>query len=384
MRVWLVAVPVCLLGACSGDGNDVTGPFTGESRRFVVDAVRVPRDGSEAMQLAADLDGDGAPENAFGNVTGVLGTTNDLSTHAADMIASGALASTVTIQADDLTDDDSVGVTYHGADGEPATVAGGRFVGGAFVSNRTRETRVPGRARVHLPVYVNADPLALDLEGMELELTADGSGGYDGIVRGGFREEDAREAAYLGLLQMFETEPERHIVFERGIDADHDDVITRAEVDDSVIALLVSADIALFDGDRYAPRTDAPADSLSVAFGIHLAPCAEGRCSSAVPENGCRDRLRDGDETDVDCGGSCQACAGGKQCTIAADCQSQACDAGTCRAASCSDGVRDGYESDIDCGGSCGPCMTGRACAVDADCASNNCSAGIASLGSCQ
>jgi hypothetical protein len=380
VRVWLVAV----LAACSADSSDVTGPFTGDAHRFVVDAVRVPRDGSEAMQLAADLDGDGAPENSFGNVTGVLGSTNDLSSHAADMIASGALASVVTIQADDLGDDASAGVTYLGADGEPATVAGGRITAGAFTSNRTRETRVPGRARVHLPVFVNADPIALDLEGMEIELSPDGNGGYDGVVRGGFREEDARQAAYLGLLQMFETEPERHIVFERGIDQDHDDVITRAEVDDSVIALLVSADIALFDGDRYAPRADGPADSLSVAFGIHLAPCAEGRCSSAVPENGCRDRVRDGDETDVDCGGSCQACAGGKQCAAAADCQSQACDAGSCRAASCSDGARDGYESDVDCGGSCGPCAAGLACAVDSDCASGSCNSGVASLGSCQ
>jgi hypothetical protein len=380
VRAWLSLVALC---ACSSESSDVTGPFTGETHRFVVDAIQIPRDGSEAATLAADLDGDGAPENAFGNVTGVLAGTNDLSTHAADMIASGALASVVTIQANDLTSDDTVGVTYVGADGAPATVAGGGMFDGRFVSNRTRDTHAPGRALAHLPIYVNADPLALTIEGMEIELSPDGSGGYTGIVRGGLREEDARAAAYSGLVQMFETEPERHLVFLRGIDTDHDDIVTRAEVDDSVIALLVSADIALFDGDTFGPRPGAPPDSLSIAFGIHLAPCAEGRCSTAAPMNACRDRARDGDETDVDCGGACQPCAAAKQCSRAEDCQSHACDAGTCRAASCSDGVHDGYESDVDCGGSCAPCAAGLTCAADSDCASNNCDNGIASLGTC-
>jgi hypothetical protein len=379
VRAWFVVALV----ACSSESNDVTGPFTGDTRRFVIDAIQVPRESTEASQLAADLDGDGGPENQFGNVTGVLATTNDLTPHGADMIASGALASIVSIQADDLANDDSVGVAYIGADGSPATVAGGRFIDGAFMSNRTRETRAPGRALVRLPIYVNADPLALEIEGMEIELHPDGDG-YTGIVRGGLDEDAARQAAFLGLVQMFETEPERHLVFGRGIDKDHDDVITRAEVDDSVIALLVTADIDLFDGERYAPKpASTTPDSLSIAFGIHLTPCAAGRCSTATPANTCRDRVRDGDETDIDCGGSCQPCWAAKQCSRPEDCQSRACDGGSCRAASCSDGVRDGYESDVDCGSSCGKCAAGLVCAADSDCASNNCDNGIASLGTC-
>jgi hypothetical protein len=370
--------------ACANDSNDVTGPFTGETRTFLVDAIAVPRDTSEASAIAADLDGDGASENQLGTVTSVLTTTNDLSLDASQMIASGALASLVSIQADDVMNDDSVGVTYVGAVNEPAVVAGGRFTSGVFVSNRTHETRAPGRANVHLPVFVNADPLVLALEGMEIELSPDGAGGYSGIVRGGIREEIAREAAYLGLVEMFETEPARHLVFGRGLDRDHDDEITRDEVDDSVIALLVEADIDLFDGERYAPRVSTTPDSLSVAFTIHLTPCPAGNCSRPPPTNTCRDRVKDGDETDVDCGGSCQTCWAGKQCSRAEDCQSNACDGGTCRAASCSDGVRDGYESDVDCGGSCGTCAAGAACAADSDCASDNCSNGPASLGSCQ
>ncbi len=372
------------LAACSSDSNDVTGPFTGELRTFRVDMFAIPRDASEATSLAADLDGDDVPDNQLGNVTGVLFSTNDLSTHGFDMIASGALASSVTIQADSLSDDDSVGVTYLGAPDAPAVVAGGRFVAGNFVSNRTRDTRAPGTALVQLPVYVNADPLVLELEGMEIELGPDGLGGYVGTVRGGIREDVAREAAYLGLIQMFETEPARHLVFGRGIDADHDDVITRAEVDDSVIALLVEADIDMFDGEHYAPHVSTTPDSLSVAFGIHLRPCDDGVCPIGAPENACRDRVRDGDETDIDCGGSCQPCAAAKQCGRAEDCYSQACDAGSCRAPTCSDGVRDGYESDVDCGGSCTTCAVTKVCAADRDCVSNRCDNGPASLGNCQ
>ena len=376
------ALLVLALVGCDGS-NDIVGPFTGTTHRFVVDRFSIPRDSSEAGALAADLNGDGTPDNKFGNVTGVLAGTSDLTPHAPEMIASGALASVVTIEADDLVDDPSVGVTFFGAEGDAATVAGGRFTAGAFISNRTHSTRAPGQARVHLPVYINADPIVLDLEGLEIELAPDGAGGYDAIVRGGFRHAVAREAAYLGLIQMFETEPDRHLVFGRGVDKDHDDVITREEVDDSVIALLLIPDIDLFDGDNYAPQVSTMADSLSVAFGVHLAPCDAGRCSTAQPAMLCRDRVRDGDETDVDCGGSCQPCWAAKTCRIAEDCQSRACDGGTCRAATCSDGVRDGYESDVDCGSSCGTCAAGRRCAADTDCASNNCDNGIASLGVC-
>jgi hypothetical protein len=235
---------------------------------------------------------------------------------------------------------------------------------------------------VHLPIYTNADPLVLPVDGLEISLSPDGAG-YTGIVRGGIRVEDARAAAYSGLIQMFETEPERHLVFQRGVDADHDDVVTRAEVDDSVIALLVTGDIALFDGSHYAPHAATTGDSVSVGFGIHLTPCPSGACSAAAPMNLCRDRVRDGDETDVDCGGSCQPCWDAKHCSVAGDCQSRACDGGSCRAATCSDGVKDGFESDVDCGGRCAKCTADKACATSWDCASGNCSGSVASLGTC-
>ena len=47
--------------------------------------------------------------------------------------------------------------------------------------------------------------------------------------------------------------------------------------------------------------------------------------------NACADGVRNGDESDIDCGGSvCTRCAIGKSCTRPADCASGACDAGEC------------------------------------------------------
>ena len=55
----------------------------------------------------------------------------------------------------------------------------------------------------------------------------------------------------------------------------------------------------------------------------------------------CMDQVRDGDETDVDCGGqSCSGCANGKACSIGTDCATGFCSGNTCSArpagASCS------------------------------------------------
>jgi len=76
----------------------------------------------------------------------------------------------------------------------------------------------------------------------------------------------------------------------------------------------------------------------------------------------CSDGIKNGSETDVDCGGStCPKCANGKLCSAGGDCTSGFCSpTGVCAAApSCTDGVQNGNETGVDCGGSCPPCQTG-------------------------
>lgn len=50
---------------------------------------------------------------------------------------------------------------------------------------------------------------------------------------------------------------------------------------------------------------------------------------SGGAEPSCDDSSKNGDETDVDCGGSCKPCGSGDDCNEAADCESHICD-GTC------------------------------------------------------
>ncbi|HEY0462683.1 MAG TPA: AbfB domain-containing protein [Polyangiaceae bacterium] len=81
-----------------------------------------------------------------------------------------------------------------------------------------------------------------------------------------------------------------------------------------------------------------------------------------------------GDETDIDCGGRvCVTCAAGKHCLMGTDCASGICTNQACQAPSCSDLACNGDESDLNCGGSCSPCATGYGCRVGADCKTGSC-----------
>jgi hypothetical protein len=44
----------------------------------------------------------------------------------------------------------------------------------------------------------------------------------------------------------------------------------------------------------------------------------------------CRDGIKNGTETDVDCGGACPRCATGRTCNVANDCTSGTCTGGQC------------------------------------------------------
>ena len=112
---------------------------------------------------------------------------------------------------------------------------------------------------------------------------------------------------------------------------------------------------------------------VSLGFGVHLIPCDTGTCLPTEIADACHDRVRDDDETDVDCGGSCRACGFDAACAVANDCQSRVCDTGTCAPPTCSDGIQDGFETGIDCGGlRCGYCA-GDGCSKNDSCHSKVC-----------
>jgi len=93
----------------------------------------------------------------------------------------------------------------------------------------------------------------------------------------------------------------------------------------------------------------------------------------------CSNLIKDGTETDTDCGGACPAkCADGKMCNVGGDCTSTHCSGGKCIPTSCFDTTQNNSETDVDCGGGvCPPCAVTKMCSVNGDCTTNNCVGGV-------
>jgi hypothetical protein len=65
-------------------------------------------------------------------------------------------------------------------------------------------------------------------------------------------------------------------------------------------------------------------------------------------------------------------------CTSNGDCNSGLCMASICQAPLCTDGMKNGLETDVDCGGpDCGKCVAGKRCNVVGDCATYACTGGV-------
>ena len=123
------------------------------------------------------------------------------------------------------------------------------------------------------------------------------------------------------------------------------------------------------------------ADGKSCATGTDCVDkvCTMKKC--ALPS--CTDGLLNGNETDLNCGGgpyaglpACPKCPDMKMCKMSTDCSSGHCNV-VCISASCTDGVQNGDETDVDCGGSCGPCKDQLHCKVAKDCTSKICSSAM-------
>jgi formylglycine-generating enzyme required for sulfatase activity len=100
---------------------------------------------------------------------------------------------------------------------------------------------------------------------------------------------------------------------------------------------------------------------------------------AGIPKT-CNNTIRDGQETDVDCGGAeCKPCVDGKACVAPSDCAGGSCTDKVCSTANCKNNVTDGSETDSDCGGAvCPRCTIGKRCKVGTDCASATCDQSLA------
>ena len=334
-----------ILAACgSNPPQDITGPFTGPTTRYTIDGFTPVGD---PVGLGDDLDGNGTVDNAIGYVLRDLTAEMDVTTHA-DAVLS-LVPTEVLIQ-----QNDSIGAVSFG-DGIPV---GGVFENGRFTSNRTATSPHLASGTFVLPIFPDADPTTLPLQRAEIDLVPDETG-YVATIRAVISHSDAVAAASSGLAQMITNDPQDHIALGNAFDTNRDGIVTADEAASApLVANLLVPDLAQ--------------DFLSFGFAVHLRACDSGTCATPTTDT-CFDRVLDGDETAIDCGGSCGACAVGMTCNVAADCQSEACDGGHCAGYSCSDGIQDGFESHVDCGAAtCKHCL-GDPCETNDDCYASRC-----------
>src|SRR5262245_1303833 len=111
------------LAAGCGETGFIEGPYTGTTRRFVVDSLELSR---SRYDFSDDLDGDGERDNRLGTAAGTLAASQNLSIGVDAMLASGVLSPTLEIVSDDarLHDDAKVGVRFLSGDGARADLMG--------------------------------------------------------------------------------------------------------------------------------------------------------------------------------------------------------------------------------------------------------------------
>jgi hypothetical protein len=142
-------------------------------------------------------------------------------------------------------------------------------------------------------------------------------------------------------------------------------------------------------GGLSAPKCKTGAGCLSDA------DCDKVRCDLVLKQCAAvssTDGLVNGDETGIDCGGPTVAarCATGQGCAANGDCDNVACDVGgtnLCLAATSGDSIKNGTETDIDCGGGAPTnaprCAVDKACVAHGDCASSACAISGPKAGLC-
>jgi hypothetical protein len=105
------------------------------------------------------------------------------------------------------------------------------------------------------------------------------------------------------------------------------------------------------DNDVKDDSNPCTADSCNAGAEVHAPESAGKACTLGADPKA---KVCDGASTCVECNTATQA----------TDCASKVCQANMCVSAQCNDTVKNGDETDTDCGGSCGPCADGKVCSA--------------------
>jgi len=124
----------------------------------------------------------------------------------------------------------------------------------------------------------------------------------------------------------------------------------------TLIAVLLVLVVVKWGGDCSELQNETSANVVAIeqaqAEEIEPAEVEAAATGDGVCDNG----VKDGTETDVDCGGTCSPCVEYKACNLDADCNTglYCFQHIKCLRATCDDGLKNQDETDSDCGGTCG------------------------------
>ena len=313
--------PDLLLPDCvDNDGGVAQCPMvTGTiKKQFVVNSLQVPQ---QRADYAYDLNGDGKPDNQFGNIIGALAAQNiDSQTPVDSAIAGGTdviLIDEISGDATFTTDACAASSVYpginHGSpkfDGtdvfaiDPSKQPAGLFRGSIFVSGcdsapPPQTAGAPVKLLVRLPLFGSLSPLEMTLTGAHLKYKLTGNNLMQGQINGAVRKAEVdhslipQMAANFDALAQTGTSQGTQLlaIFDTGGDpsaacgatcqnldgscaASGDHMISDCEVaTNAIIKNVLAPDVQMCTAGRYAPSAaNSVKDSLSIGLAFTAVP----------------------------------------------------------------------------------------------------------------
>ncbi len=265
---------------------------------FVTNSLLIPTTSAQASSFGLDIDGDGQPDNLFGQALATLVTLSpglDLQANANEVVDAGQVVMLHTLQVDDaLNDPNALWSVFHGQPGGSAPRFDGSDtftldaaaptnsqVSGSLVNGHF--TGGPGIARIQ--VVVLDIPVQFDLIGVHIEADVSANGCTEGRLAGGVAEDEFRAR----LLPALADGLDRVVTSDTGcpaacgslsktllqaFDANQDGGISQAEIENNILLkLAISPDLDLLDASgQFNPRQDGKKDSFSVGLGFTCVP----------------------------------------------------------------------------------------------------------------
>ncbi|HKS06917.1 MAG TPA: hypothetical protein VJR92_11425 [Gemmatimonadaceae bacterium] len=236
-----LVVALLALAACS---SDVNSPSSGTVTQWLVSAIELPLNASQADDFAYDLDGDGTPDNQFGNVLSALTQAAgfDLQAGMDAGISDGDIVQLIRFQSDDatLTADAAAGATWYvgqttaGYQVSPhqidntydASVFAGPLSSSDYSSRNPATTTNPVAIMLPIRLFASAPVVYVPMNGVHVEWSFTATTGMmNGRIHGSIREADINTFLVPALAETFNA------------------VITAAPASDEAVALLDLFDV---------------------------------------------------------------------------------------------------------------------------------------------